>query len=430
MGSKVGRKAKYFRDPKTGLEVVGLTRRPDGRWRLFGTHKTFREDDPVKAIQHFHKLKGKRNLEGLGLSDEEIKWLTTPAAKIIGNNAVSGLMRGFVLVGNDLDEAERKMWRYVADQIAERPRWCAEISGIEWLAWNEHKKPIDLPSPKQIEDTWFQHAECKSNERRKVRDAWKDFVAVTGIPNPRDITDPLCIKFKDDVAKRGWAHRTCLRHFNRVRRIISFQIERGISREDFTKILALLRLMKLKRTRRIVKPNPISKEVFRKLLDAAVGVDRAMLLLMANTATYLEEVSRIHWADICGDVYTDQREKQGQCIRIAVLWPETLEALNDIPRRDGVEALFLGNHGGQITVSGAGKRFRKIREAAGLGAETTAAQIRDAAMQAMAEAQTNNDLSKLVMGHSCGISDHYALRKPKIVAGACEAIRRYFFETD
>src|SRR5688572_21768237 len=55
---KVGRKQKHFEDPATGLPVVGLTRRPDGRWRIIGTHQTFREPDVAKAIEKFRELTG------------------------------------------------------------------------------------------------------------------------------------------------------------------------------------------------------------------------------------------------------------------------------------------------------------------------------------------------------------------------------------
>jgi hypothetical protein len=44
--AKTGRKRKYFDDPDSGLPVIGLTRRPDGRWRIQGTHQTFRETPP------------------------------------------------------------------------------------------------------------------------------------------------------------------------------------------------------------------------------------------------------------------------------------------------------------------------------------------------------------------------------------------------
>src|SRR3954470_21856432 len=54
--TKTGRKRKDFPHPETGKPVVGLTRRPDGRWRIIGTYQTFRESDEQKAIEKFRRM--------------------------------------------------------------------------------------------------------------------------------------------------------------------------------------------------------------------------------------------------------------------------------------------------------------------------------------------------------------------------------------
>jgi hypothetical protein len=41
---------------KLASKSFGLTRRPDGRWRIIGSHKTFREDNEDKANEKFYKL--------------------------------------------------------------------------------------------------------------------------------------------------------------------------------------------------------------------------------------------------------------------------------------------------------------------------------------------------------------------------------------
>ena len=62
MKQKTGRKQKHHIDTATGLPVAGLTRRPDGRWRVIGTHQTFREPDEQKAISRFRELMGKKRV--------------------------------------------------------------------------------------------------------------------------------------------------------------------------------------------------------------------------------------------------------------------------------------------------------------------------------------------------------------------------------
>ena len=61
---KVGRKAKHYVDPKTGKQIFGLGRdAKSGRWRLIGTNKFFREDDPAKAIARFLKFMAAHNYD-------------------------------------------------------------------------------------------------------------------------------------------------------------------------------------------------------------------------------------------------------------------------------------------------------------------------------------------------------------------------------
>jgi len=412
--TKTGRKRNDYKDPTTGLPVVGLSRRPDGRWRIIGTNSTFREADPQKAIARYKHLvdPNREHKEKYGVPSYQ-------------GSVMDQLSKGFALWPDTT--AEDRMWKWIGNQIRERPAWTAKKTGIEQLGYLTSLEPTtDLPTPQQIVDVWTAHAEVKSAERRKVRDAWNDFVDITGITNLRQIKSKLCVEFKDTVVKRGWATKTCLRHFNRVRRAISFQIERGISSDEMLRLLNVLKVLKLKRTKRIVKPNPISRDNFQSLLKVASGADKAMLLLMLNCALYLEEVRRCLWSDITADgCFVAQREKEGQQIRVATLWPETLEALGKIKRREGVDAIFIGDHGGMITVSGAGKRFRKLRKAAGLK-DVTGAQLRDGARQAMADANINTDLARLVMGHSNGIDDNYAVRKPSMVAPACDAVRKFY----
>ena len=60
---KTGRKQKAWKTTFDGSTIDGLTRRPDGRWRIIGTQKTYTEHDERKAIQRFYKLQGIKKFE-------------------------------------------------------------------------------------------------------------------------------------------------------------------------------------------------------------------------------------------------------------------------------------------------------------------------------------------------------------------------------
>lgn len=169
---------------------------------------------------------------------------------------------------------------------------------------------------------------------------------------------------------------------------------------------------------------------FRALLDAAKGDDRAMILLMLNAALYLQEVVSLEWGDLNNGCLVTHRKKTGKCVGVAVLWPETLEALSAVKKQG--DAIFFSEQGAPLNVSGAGKRFRKVRKAAklttkdGRAEDVTASQLRDGACTAAVQANVTGDLCKLLVGHRSGIADQYVKRLPSMVAPACEAIHRAY----
>jgi integrase len=110
-----------------------------------------------------------------------------------------------------------------------------------------------------------------------------------------------------------------------------------------------------------------------------------------------------------------------------VLWPETIAALEKIERLPEVDCIFRAYTGKRLGVKGAEKRFRGIRDAAELPG-VTSSQLRDGAMTAAVEAGTNSQHIAILMGQRSGIADHYLKRNPKMIAGACLAIRKHYFE--
>jgi integrase len=172
---------------------------------------------------------------------------------------------------------------------------------------------------------------------------------------------------------------------------------------------------------------PIEPGDFRRLLDAATGDDRAMVLLTLNCALHLQECVNLEWSDIHGDCLIAHRRKKGKFLRIATLWSETLEALKAVKRHPSSDRIFIANTGAPITISGAGKRFRKLRTTARLE-HVESDMIRDGAATAVAAANINDSLFNLLMGHRCpGVKDHYAKRNPKMVQPACDAVHAHYF---
>lgn len=157
---------------------------------------------------------------------------------------------------------------------------------------------------------------------------------------------------------------------------------------------------------------------------------------MLNGAFYLQEVISLEWGDIKNGCIVTHREKTGKCVRVCVLWQETLNALGNLKRRRDGDPLFYTYQGLPIKICGAQRRFVELAVAAKLASPNdkgkmkptvTASQLRDGALTAAASANVNSQICSLLAGHRSGIADHYVKRNPKMVAPACEAIHRCYF---
>jgi integrase len=188
-------------------------------------------------------------------------------------------------------------------------------------------------------------------------------------------------------------------------------------------------------------PKPIEIEDWNKIVAAAEGEDLAMILLMLNGCFYIQEVIHLQWDDIKNGCIVTKRRKTGKCIRVCVLWPETIAALAKIKRNSAY--IFNTYAGLPIKVSGAQRRWQRLALKAGLATsrianykgvkkpvikcQVTASQLRDGAYTAAASANVNSEICRLLGGHRCGIQDHYVRRNPKMVQPACNAVHAHYF---
>ena len=134
-----------------------------------------------------------------------------------------------------------------------------------------------------------------------------------------------------------------------------------------------------------------------------------MILLMLNAAMYLAEVVNVQWDEIKDGCLVTHRAKTGKCVRVAVLWPETLEALKKVRHRGPF--VFYNYACEPLGIKGAEKRFRDLRDAAKV--RVTSSQLRDGAYTAAVEANVTSNLCQLLVGHRSGLADHYVNASPR-----------------
>jgi hypothetical protein len=138
---KTGRKRKDWVNTMTGKPVVGLARRPsDKRWRIIETGYTFTEPDEFLAIAKFERLTAK----SLPITIGDTKTTFT-------YNAIE--LEDFLRHLSEKNDAP--FWNRVTQELTTRPKYAAERTGIEKLAYINDLKPPE-PSAKlaKLKEIW------------------------------------------------------------------------------------------------------------------------------------------------------------------------------------------------------------------------------------------------------------------------------------
>lgn len=459
--AKRGPKPSWFTCNWNNNETVsGLVRRPDGRWKAYlpdGTLREFRCDDERQAVTRFYSLKesaedkpfatpvaviakdatGEEAAKAVKIAhagddarpdDDEAEYLFGDRKPPTGKTAFTSVIK-LDAQGNLLftkPGQERALCMLFSNWLRTRRQWLANTTGWEQLAYlTEVKPPTPLPSFAAIEKVWEDFYVKNAEQKRKVLHSWKDFKTTTKAEKLADITPELVISYRDNVYGRKLTGKSQSNLFTRIRRLFSFAKDRAIAVDELAKRLEYLALLTPSETTVSLDPKPITRADWDKLYGKAEGDDKAMVLLMLNCGMYIQEAINLRWDDIKEEKYLIvHRRKTGKCLRIAVLWDETIQALKEVKRRG--EFIFIADHGGQIGIKGAELRFRSIREEAGV-AHVCGSHLRDGAATAAAEASEDQRIVDLLLGHRSGIKDHYAKRKPSMVAPACEAVRKAYF---
>jgi integrase len=420
---KRGRKKSNYA-ASWGETINGLARRPsDGRWRVIGSDITFTEPDERKAVAHFYALTSTKKpltpheQEAVELDD----WLQEQLDNA-GDNYFAAVNRGFVWEASQgVDSAKNRMMRWVGEQVRLEPKLWAAGTGIEQIAYFRNIKPLVVPTFDELQSVWKTHFKKSKEQKRRVLRAWEDFTKTSGVNEVEDITPEVAIAYRDNVYARNVTPKMQMNIFTRVRRLLTFAKSRAIT--GLNDAIDALKLLVPSDSTVSLDPKPISPEDWVKLFNAATGDNKAMVLLMLNGAFYLQEVVRLKWSEIKDGAIITHRQKEGRCVRVCVLWQETLDALAAVARKG--DHIFYSYQGAPLGVKGAEKRFRELRENAKVA--VTSSQLRDGAATAAAGANVNQQIQNVLLGHRSGISDHYVKRNTAMVQPAVDAVRACYF---
>jgi len=415
---KTGRKQRHH-IAADGNPIVGLSKQPDGRWRVIGTSIRFSEPDEAKAIAKFRELKNPdikakyerptNVLRDPGIFSSDTQWIE--------------LNRGFAVFH------EKRFFAWIGEQIRTKPQWMAEQTGVERLAYLPLAKPQQpLPKPAELRSLFETHYKKSVEQKKKVLKAWDYFVEEIELKTLDEIDPELVVAFRDTLHE-AYGPKTQSHVIGGIRRVFTLAKGRAVAVDAITRIQGYIapELLHPSEETVVSNPKPVDVDDFHKLLDAAVDPqDRAMVLLMLNAALYVKEVIGLRWDEINNDCLLTRRNKTGRQLRAAVLWPETIEALNALPHNR--DEIFVSYAGEALKQCGGHRRFMRIAKKAEVA--VTGSQLRDGAYTEAVAANIQSQLSNIFVGHSSGMDDRYVLRNPKIVKPCCDAVYAAYFAKD
>lgn len=394
-----------------GTRVEGLSRKADGRWRVAVSGETFVEADERLAIARFHAMTKKESYDGGAKLESSVN------------------ENGTLFFKAETDEAA--FWAKVREEIIMRPEYVAKMTGIEQIAYlTDIKKPTPSVTLEDLGELYATKVGLTPNEASRSRLFWKEFTKAVAVPTVRDIDHDAIARYEGVVQSGGYAPKSKLHRYRKIRTIFAHAIKRGRAIVECRRALDCTAMLEVKDATPL-DPRPIKADDFWTMHNTATKADdsvfAAMLLMALNCCLYPGEAAAIKWEEVdlkAGELVTS-RPKTGVS-RVAVLWPETVKALEALPRRG--EYVF-NTCVRSYTVFSALASWRKYREAAELDDAIVFSMIRDAGYTAACRSSML-DQARVLAGHRLpGASDHYIKRNPQFVAKACEAIHAEFFNT-
>ncbi len=437
----MGRKQKPYQT--TWHEIIpGLSKDYDGRWRIIATGKRFVEADERLAVQKFRQWESENGKQTMAIQIPLAPMLP-PAPNATGWDVVGTSSGDDIITPQtytvdtstgksfgtfQIDESA--IFNAVRNLIINDPILAAKKIGIPEIA---HLRNIKIPQEIRLTDLLSAYLSRQKHPqtRRNTVKVFGEFVEFTKFKTLADINVTGLMVYRDSVESSNLGAATKKQRYAIIRTVIAKNLKYGIDATQISAALAKLKVLFTEDMLPQVNPQPISKENFHKLLNAATTKWKAILLISLNCCLHLGECLELRWAELNTEKKTyaciRAKTKRHNIPRCAVLWPETVDILQQLPKTQS-EYVFTSTHGTKHNRQCAGDLFASLRRKAGVADTVKFDAIRDGAFTAACRVTDGLQLARLLGGHSNGMADHYVLRSPEIVKPACDAVYTAYME--
>lgn len=430
--ARVGRPQKPYQS-RYG-PIPGLARDRNGRWRILATGERFRQPDEDKAISYFRERTH---------SDNRVLFIP-PAERAIADEQRDDEVIDTVLAGPNTDRTlagafgqavpMRSLWPFLRRLFRTHPDWVAEQMHMPRLAafLKDNLAPSEV-SIDQVIEAYRRFSTATAKSQREALGPFRRLVKFTRARFLSDLTERKLLEFREHVVEdaRLKSSGTITAYFSRIRNVLKIASRSNLDVEQINVLLTRCRAKLFSPVSNVLdNPQPISRENFSKLLETArtTGVPetwRAMLLLALNAALYMNDLCSLKWSmlDLKKQTLISRRSKRGNCLRVATLWAETIEAVRALPHHGSCPYVFVSNRGTRYNRNTKINDFRDLCKKAGISG-VKFSHLRDGAYTSACSAPgVEERFARLLAGHKApGLQDKYVLRNPAIVRPACQAV--------
>ncbi len=293
--AKIGRKQKHHQSETEGT-IVGLTRQPDGRWRIIEGPKAgfrFTEPDEARAIAKFRQLTtGQTPMVWIGdapaKSQLQVTDQDTAAAGAINVDLAgrSGLPEDFI-------------YPIMRELLLADPAKCARLCGIPALTNLLH---MDTPKDAISIDALTAAYELFSPSKSKARtvEIFKQMARRTQVKLLAELTVEKLGDYRMHIEGGSTNGGAKAWKYGQIKAVLSFGLKAGLDPIQIRAALDRAKILWTSDKAPDPKPNPISREDFHKLLAASTQANnwRAWLLAGLNLCLHMGEVIAMKWDTI------------------------------------------------------------------------------------------------------------------------------------
>lgn len=305
--------------------------------------------------------------------------------------------------------------------ITTRPKWLADRTGIEELAYLDKLEKLEILSLARIAKT-YSTKNISDEEMVASEIAWKEFASAVGVNNLNEVGTEEVQKYADFLVSKRFAPKTFRKRFGKVMTLLNYAKPRH--KQHAKKIeevkLDLKSIIELPKAS-APNPTPLRPKQFKAILNAANENFRGIIMISLNAALHAKELSELREDELDLEHYTFVTKRTKTNIaRCAHLWPETIKAIK--PYMDNEEYLFYqvdGRNHDRHSIYREWKRTCKRAKVKGFSFDS----LRDSCRTHM---RGDAEAAAFVMGHTFSISDKYTYRDAEATKEVLEQVRQKY----